>query len=83
MEHVETKTTILLSKSLYGKLKRLSKLTKKSMGQLLRDAAEKEYFSAPSRDQKGEIVRRMSEMKVPVGTPEDIEAEILKGRLGF
>ena len=80
MEQIEKKTTILLTKSLYRRLSRLSRLTKKSMGQLLREAAERQYFSAPSSEKK-EIVRKMAEMNIPVGDPEEIEAEIIQGFL--
>lgn len=80
MEQIEKKTTILLTPNLYRRLSRLSRLTNKSMGQLLRDAAERQYFSGPSRE-KEEIVRQMAQMNAPVGEPEEIEAEILRGRL--
>lgn len=80
METFEKKTTILLSQDLYKKLGRLSRISKKSMGRLLRDAAEKLYFSAPIPE-KQQIVHKMSQMNVPIGSPEEIEDEILKGRL--
>lgn len=80
MEQIEKKTTILLTPNLYRRLSRLSRLTKKSMGQLLREAAERQYFSGPSSE-KAEIVRQMARMNAPVGEPEEIEAEILRGRL--
>lgn len=80
MEQIEKKTTILLTPTLYKRLHKLSRILGKSMGQLLREAAEKQYFSAPSVE-KMKIVRRMAEMNIPVGSPEEIEAEILRGRL--
>ena len=80
MEQIEKKTTILLTRDLYRRLLKLSKIRKKSMGQLLREAAEREYFSAPSSEKK-KIIRQMASMNVPVGSPQDIKREILKGFL--
>lgn len=80
MEQIEKKTTLLLTQDLYKRLLKLSRMTKKSMGQLLREAAERQYFSAPVPE-KREIVRKMASMNIPVGTPEEIEAEILRGAL--
>ncbi|MBI2982432.1 MAG: hypothetical protein HYY44_09140 [Deltaproteobacteria bacterium] len=78
MESIEEKTTILLTKSLKVRLARLSKITGKSVAQLLREAAENQYFSA-SPVRKKEIVRQMSALNIPVGTPEEVEEEILAG----
>lgn len=80
MEQKEQKTTIFLSRRLHRRLRQLSKTTKKSMGQLLREAAERQYC-VTSSDDKHEIVRRMESMHIPIGTPDDIAHEILKGRL--
>ena len=80
MESIEEKTTILLTRSLKKRLARLSRMTGKSVAQLLREAAENQYFSA-SPIEKKEIVRKMSSLHIPVGTPEEIEEEIVKGRL--
>ncbi len=80
MEAIEQKTTILLTRSLKTRLARLSRITGKSVAQLLREAAENQYFSA-SPVEKKEIVRRMSSLHLPVGTAEEIENEILRGRL--
>ncbi len=80
MERKEQKTTIFLSRRLYQRLRQLSKVTKKSMGELLRDAAERQYCSASAED-KASIVRKMGAMHLPIGTPEELEEEILRGRL--
>lgn len=77
---INKKTTLFLSRSLYRKLVKLSKITEKSMGELLREAAEQQYFSAPS-EKKIKIVREMATMQIPVGRPEEIESEIEQGRL--
>lgn len=80
MEQIEKKTTILLTHTLHRRLLKLSHITGKSMGQLMREAAEKQYFSAPPAE-KREIVRKMAAMNVSTGTPEEIKAQILRGFL--
>lgn len=81
MEAVEGKTTILLTKDLKRRLAKLSKISGKSMGQLLREAAERIYFSAPTPEKRA-IVRKMSAMQIPVGSPAELEEEIGRGRIG-
>lgn len=81
MGNIEEKTTILLTRNLKRRLARLSNMTGKSMGRLLREAAERLYFSAPI-DEKRAIVRKMASMQIPVGSPSDIAEEIARGRMG-
>lgn len=80
MELITKKTTILLSKRLHRRLQRLSKITNKSMGRLLRDAAERQYFAVPP-DERAAAVKKMAAMQIPVGSPAEIKAEILRGLL--
>lgn len=80
MELIEKKTTILLTPGLHRRLSKLSRVTSKSMGQLFREAAQQQYFSAPVTE-KRKIVQKMAAMKVPVGNPSEIKVEILRGLL--
>lgn len=79
MENIEKKTTILLTPKLHKKLARLSKISKKSMGQLLREAAERQYFSSYSPD-KLEIVKKIASLNIPIGDVPTLKAEIGRGR---
>lgn len=65
---LSVKTTILLSKRLYGMLKGLSTAKKQSIGELIRSACEKQYGLFPENE-VNEAVEQLAAMSLPVDEP--------------
>jgi predicted DNA-binding protein len=68
------KTTLLLSPELHRRLTRLAAQRGVSMGQLVREACEREYGVGPVED-RIRAVRELARMALPVDTPEAMERE--------
>jgi hypothetical protein len=68
------KTTILLSPELHRRLSQLAARRGVSLGQLVREACEARYALAGSPSRL-EAVDALSKLELPVGTPEEMEAE--------
>lgn len=65
---------VLLSGSQYSQLKRIARSRRKSMGALIRELLEKEYFHV-TRGEALEAVRIMEAMRLPVSDWEEMERE--------
>lgn len=68
------KTTILFPPALYEDLTRLARRRKSSVGELIREACRAQYF-LPGRKERLELVEQLSALRLPVGTPEEMERE--------
>ena len=68
------KTTILFPPELYDRLAALAKERGKSVGDLVREACRKQYFSATPKSRLA-AVAELAAMRLPVGSPAQIEAE--------
>ncbi len=68
------KTTILFPPDLYERLKRLAEQRQTSVGDLVRRACEDRYH-LHSVEERVRAVRELSELSLPVGTPEEMERE--------
>ena len=71
---LEVKTTILLTRNQYDQLRRLAKQKKRSMGDLIRSACEKEY-GIVSPETASEAVEQLSRLKLPVDSPAKMKQE--------
>lgn len=80
VQNVEKRLSLLLSDKMYRKLKQMASLTKKSMGALLREAAEKQYLM-PSEGDKMDLVREIAQLDFDVASPSEIKKQIIKGRV--
>jgi predicted DNA-binding protein len=69
------KTTILFPPDLHDRLMRLAKQKGISLGQLVRAACEAEYEYASSNE-KLQAVEELSELSLPVGTPQEMKREM-------
>ena len=72
------KTTILFTPRLYNMLKSISKAHKRSIGELIRSACEKQYGPIPEI----EVVRAidcLSSMALPVDAPDVMKHESIPG----
>lgn len=74
MEGLSKKTTLLFSPELHRRLTRLAKRRGVSLGELVREACEKQYGAAPGED-RVRAVRELASLSLPVGTPEEMERE--------
>jgi hypothetical protein len=70
------KTTILFSTELYDDLASLARQRHLSVGELIREACRSQYFLT-TRQERLSIVAKMAAMSLPVGTPEEIERELV------
>jgi predicted DNA-binding protein len=68
------KTTILFSPDLHERLTRLAEQRGTSIGDLVRTAVERQY-GLVSEDERLAAVDALGELDLPVGTPEQMEAE--------
>lgn len=68
------KTTILFSQDLYERLAKLAKQRHSSVGQLVREACRAQYFIS-TRKQRLAVVEELASLRLPVGTPEEMERE--------
>jgi hypothetical protein len=68
------KTTILLSESLYRQLSQLAEQRGQSLGELVRQACERQYGMADTATRLA-AVKAMAAMRLPVGPVEQMIAE--------
>lgn len=68
------KTTILFSPELHDRLTRLAATRGRSLGQLVREACERQYGIVGSEAQMA-AVAALSELSLPVGTPAEMKRE--------
>jgi hypothetical protein len=72
------KTTILLSPRLHGRLRRLARQHRTSLGQLIRDACEEKYGLAESKVRL-DAVRKLAALSLPVGSAARMKKESTPG----
>ena len=68
------KTTILFTPELYLKLEKIAQEQGTSVGNLVREACERQY-TLPTAGDRLRAVNDLAELRLPVGSPEDMEAE--------
>ena len=73
------KTTILFSPVQYAALKKTAAARKKSVGELIRSACEKEYGLVP-RTEAVDAVSELSSLYLPAGSPAEMKREILQSK---
>lgn len=81
MAKLTKRAQILFSKDKYALLEKVAYKRKKSVSTLVREAVEEKYL-AKEAGKKEEIIKRLAAMNLPVGEPEEMEEEIILGRLG-
>lgn len=80
MHSLTKKTTILLSPELYSQLRQVSRMTHKPVAELIRQAVIERYMLSSSKDRTA-AVNSLAEMKTPIGRWQDLEKDIINGRL--
>ena len=81
MQTLTKKTTILFSPKIYRQLARLAKERGTSVGDLVRQAAIREYL-LPDRKTRLEAAEAIAAMNLPVSDWPTMKREIVRGRLG-
>ncbi len=81
MSTLTHKTTLLLSPEEHRRLVREAQKHQTTMGEMIRRAVRKLYFSRPKANNR-KTWNKLFQMKAPVGDWKEMEDEILKGRLG-
>lgn len=72
------KTTILLSPDLHQRLMRLAAARQVSLGELVRQACEKQYALADVQ-QRQDAVRALQRMQLPVSDPREMKLQSVAG----
>jgi len=68
------KTTILLSPELHARLTSLARRRGQSLGELVREACERQY-GVETTEERVRAVRRLAALKLPVATPARMKRE--------
>lgn len=68
------KTTILLSERLHEQLKRLARTRKRSVGELIRQACERQYHLASAQKAR-QAVEELAGLRLPVGSVAEMKRE--------
>ena len=74
------KTTLLFDKDVYEKLKDKAKRDNVSVGGLVREAVAK-YYGMKTKEDKLKALKKLKDLDLPTGSPEDMESQITKGAL--
>ncbi len=74
------KTTILFPEDLYNHLKKVARSRRKSVGDLIRSACEKEY-GLVSTDESMAAVESLGNLNLPAPSMEQMKAEIIAEKL--
>lgn len=74
MEQLSKKTTILFPPELHARLSALAKIKGKSLGELVREACEREY-GIPTKEERLEAVRRLAALNLPVADVAQMKRE--------
>ncbi len=72
------KTIVLFPPKLHTRLTRVAAERQTSLGDLVRRACEKEY-GEPSRDEKRAALQRLTNLRLPVSDPKQMERESVPG----
>ena len=73
------KATLLFDEEVYEKLREKSVTSNTSIGELVREAVAS-YYGIRNSSEKIEALNKLKNLDLPVGNPEEIEAQIIKGR---
>ena len=73
------KATLLFEEDIYEKLREKSLIDNVSIGELVREAVSV-YYGIKNTEDKLEALNKLKSMKLPVGSPELIEQQILDGQ---
>ena len=73
------KATLLFDEDVYEKLREKSLIDNVSIGELVREAVSV-YYGIKNTEEKLKALNKLKSMKLPVGSPELIEQQILKGQ---
>ena len=73
------KATLLFEEDIYEKLREKSLIDNVSIGELVREAVSV-YYGIRTTEEKLKSLNKLSSMKLPVGSPELIEQQILDGQ---
>ncbi len=73
------KATLLFDEEVYEKLREKSLTSNISIGELVREAVAS-YYGIKSSSEKIEALNKLKIMDLPVGSPEEIESQIIGGR---
>jgi len=73
------KATLLFDEDVYEKLREKSLINNISIGELVREAVSV-YYGIKNTEEKLKALNKLKSMKLPVGSPELIEQQILNGQ---
>ena len=73
------KATLLFDEDIYEKLREKSLINNISIGELVREAVSV-YYGIRTTEEKLKSLNKLKSMKLPVGSPELIEQQILNGQ---
>ena len=73
------KATLLFDEEVYEKLREKSVTSNTSIGELVRKAVAS-YYGIRNSSEKIEALNKLKNLDLPVGNPEEIEAQIIRGR---
>lgn len=73
------KATLLFDEEVYEKLREKSVTSNTSIGELVREAVAS-YYGIRNSSEKIEALNKLKNLDLPVGNPEEIEAQIIMGR---
>jgi len=73
------KATLLFDEEVYEKLREKSVTSNTSIGELVREAVAS-YYGIRNSSEKIEALNKLKNLDLPVGSPEEIEAQIIRGR---
>ena len=73
------KATLLFDEEVYEKLREKSVTSNTSIGELVREAVAS-YYGIRNSSEKIEALNKLKNLDLPVGNPEEIEAQIIRGR---
>ena len=72
---LDKKTTVLFSHEQFSNLKKIAKAKKRSIGNLIRSACEKEYGLVP-QDEALDAVDALSKLSLPVGSVQEMKRQL-------
>ena len=73
------KATLLFDEEVYEKLREKSVTSNTSIGELVREAVAS-YYGIRNSSEKIEALNKLKNLDLPVDSPEEIEAQIIRGR---
>jgi len=73
------KATLLFDEEVYEKLREKSVTSNTSIGELVREAVAS-YYGIKNSSEKIEALNKLKNLDLTVGSPEEIEAQIIRGR---